>query len=168
MERAIEAYSADPSSDWLWERESKLLLAEALAITGEEERALTLFEEVTNGNPAIQSETAAQAYLGKARIFSKRLKNNSSDNQTISSIASQFKDLILQRRLDFEPIHLEAALEYVGLLYSNNRIEKRLALLEKIKKDFESKEDILSMDYHQARLKYPDKNLIFGKLHEIL
>lgn len=210
MEKAMEAYLAAPSNDWLWERETKLLLGEALALKGQEERALKLFDEVTNGNPAIQSETIAQAYLGKAKIQAFRLKQNQSDNQTKYAIASQFKDLILQRKLDFEPIHLEAALEYVGLMYPNHlkvgeygqedsqnlhfeqallaekqaakenedfeanpkpnfssclsiksRIEKRLALLEKIKKDFESKEDILSMDYHQARLKYPDKNRIF-------
>lgn len=159
MEKAIEAYSAEPSTDWIWERETKLLLGEALAIKGEEEKALKLFEEVTNGNPATHSETIAQAYLEKAKIQTSRLKKNQSDAQTIGAVASQFKDLILQRKLDFEPIHLEAALEYVGLLGSG--IEKRLALLEKIKKDFESKEDILSMDYHQARLKYPDKNRIF-------
>ena len=62
MEKAIEVYSADPSSDWIWEKESKLLLAEALAIAGEKERALALFEEITDGNPAPQSETVAQAY----------------------------------------------------------------------------------------------------------
>ena len=64
------------------------------------------------------------------------------------------KDLTLQRRLESEPIHFEAALEYISLLAPNDR-EKQLSLLEKIKKDFEGTDDILSKDYHQARLKFP-------------
>jgi hypothetical protein len=161
LERSMEAY-LDPAAEWKWERETKLLLAEAYIGKGLEDKALGLLNEVTNGNTATQSETIAKAYLERARIFSERLKKNPNE-QGLSEVASQFKDLILQRRLEQEPIHLEAALEYVDLLEKTapNPLEKRLALLEKVKNDFENADDLLSKDYHQARLKYPAKNRIF-------
>jgi len=163
LENLISSYRDDPSADWKWERESKLLLAEAYISKGCEDKALGLLNEVADGNSATRSETVAKAYLEKARISAAKLKNEPPNDQALADAASQFKDLILQRRLEQEPIHLEAAIEYVDLLETSasNRAEKRLALLEKIKKDFENTDNLLSKDYHQARLKYPTKNRIF-------
>ena len=163
LETLIGSYASDPSGAWKWEKESKLLLAEGYQKIGSEDQALALLNEVANGNPANLSETIAKAYLEKARILSARLKNKTFDEKELAEAASHFKDLILQRKLEHEPIHLEAALEYVSLLENtaSNRSEKRLALLEKIKKDFENNDDLLSKDYHQARLKYPAKNRVF-------
>ncbi len=162
LERLMEPYRADPSVEWKWESGAKLLLAEAYIEKGLEEKALALLNEVANGHSATRSETIAQAYLDKARIFAERLQK-SPDAQALPEVASQFKDLVLQRKLEQEPIHLEAALDYVSLIEKTapNPIEKRLALLEKVIKDFENTDDVLSKDYHQARLKYPAKNRIF-------
>jgi tetratricopeptide (TPR) repeat protein len=162
LEKLMEHYNADPTVEWKWKLEAKLLLAQAYIEKGWEEKALGLLNEVANGHSATRSETIAQAYLDKARIFRERLQKNP-DNPALVDVASQFKDLVLQRRLEQEPIHLEAALDYVSLLekIAPNPMEKRQALLEKVIKDFENTDNVLSKDYHQARLKYPAKNRIF-------
>ncbi len=152
MEKLICAYASSPDADWKWEKEAKLLLAEGYEAKGMDGDAFDLLVKLAER--AIRSETIAKACLAKAKIAARLPQSD------VAEIASQFKDLILQRRLENEPIHLEAALEYVDLLASNNQ-EKRLSLLEKVKKDFESTDDLLSKDYSAARLKYPDKNRIF-------
>jgi hypothetical protein len=162
LEQLMEPYHAEPTVEWKWELEAKLLLAEAYMGKGLEEKALGLLNEIANGSPATRSETIAQAYLNKARILRGRLEK-SPDEPAIAEVASLFKNLVLQRKLEQEPIHLEAALDYVSLIEKTapNPREKRLALLEKVVKDFEKTDDLLSKDYHQARLKYPIKNRIF-------
>ncbi len=59
-----------------------------------------------------------------------------------------------------EPTYLEAALDYIELQGQNEPVKKR-ALLEKTKRDFLERTDLLSNDYHEARLKYPQKNKVF-------
>ena len=78
---------------------------------------------------------------------------------------TQLKDLVIQRSLTNEPLHLEAALDYIELQTKmetlGNPTEKKLALLIKTKSDFEETGDLLSKDYHNARAKLPQKNRIY-------
>jgi hypothetical protein len=164
LEKLVMSYEADPSRDWLWESEAKLLLAEGYEQKGLEERALELFEEIGDGVGPLYSETVAKAYFEKAKIRLARFERGAEE---LEEVASQFKDLSLQRRLDSEPVHLEAALEYISLMAKGD-LEKRISLLEKMKRDFESEGDILSKDYHQARLKYPDKNKIYESYMKLI
>jgi len=155
LEQSVNAYKSDPNGDWKWEKEVKLLLAEGYESQGLSEKATLLLNEIAPPDHPIRSETVAKAYLQRARIHARAAEH-------VAEVASEFKDLILQRRLVQEPVHLEAGLDYVDLLAPPSTAgEKRLLLLEKIKKDFESADDLLSKDYHQARTKYPEKNRIF-------
>jgi len=163
LDQLIDCYGKKTDVDWKWEKEARLLLAEGYAAKGNEEKALLLLDEIVANSPTIRSEAAAKATLGRAHLAAARLKKWTPDDPELVRIASQFKDLILQRRLANEPVHLEAALEYVDLIEktSDHPIEKRLGLLEKIKLDFESSNDLLSKDYQQARTKLPMKNRIY-------
>jgi hypothetical protein len=163
LEKLNALYQEHLSTQWKWEKETYLALALGYKANGEEEKALSFFDAIIRENPPIQSETLAKAYFEKNCLRAERLQKWSLEDIEFIAIAAQFKDLSLLRRLDYEPIHLEAALEYVHLLEktATDPIEKRLFLLEKTKKDFESKGDLLSQDYHQARMQLPLKNLIF-------
>ncbi len=149
MERCRTRYREDPLADWKWEREAKLLLAEGYAGKGQTAEALDLLEEITDGVSAARSETIAKAYLQKALL------------SVGAEAATLLKDLVLQKRLESEPVHLEAALEYINRMADN--AEKRCALLEKTKIDFEFAEDLLSKDYRQARSKYPEKGRLLDQ-----
>ena len=46
---------------------------------------------------------------------------------------------------------------------SQNERSKRLALLQKMKSDFESEEDLLSKDYHAARAGLPKQATIYNQ-----
>lgn len=159
MEKLTAMYAADPKGSWTWKNEAQLLLAEGYAVIGKTEGAIALLDQMIDDRSTLPSETIAKAKLKRACLKAKRLQKGAQDEPERIQIASQLKDLILQRRLANEPLHLEAALEYVDLQSSEEK--KRLALLEKIKADFESSEDLLAQDYQQARSKLQEKNLLY-------
>ncbi len=129
------------------QKETKRLLAESYLRTGQEERGETLLDEILKQSANVRSKTTAAACLQSAR-----LKLNKQRPQALA----QLKDLVLQKTLANEPIHLEAALDYIDA-----QEEKKLTLLKKIKADFEGQEDLLSKDYHAARKALPEKDLIY-------
>ncbi|MBI3508044.1 MAG: hypothetical protein HY069_00155 [Chlamydiia bacterium] len=117
--------------------------------------------------PTLRSEISAQACLERARLRVadwKQRKAHPTDPE-IQKAMVDFKKLTLQRTLANEPIHLEAALDYIALQTElelpQQQISKELALLTKAKHDFESAEDLLSKDYQESRAKYPQKTKIY-------
>ena len=146
--------------------EAKLLLAESLSALGEKLRATQLIDEILSSAPTLRSETAASASLlrSRQRIENWRMRKGEKADPEIQKAIVELKNLILQRQLSHEPLHLEAALDYVALQteldLSQNRPEKNLSLLLKVKADFESSSDLLSKDYHESRAKLPQKNRI--------
>jgi tetratricopeptide (TPR) repeat protein len=149
--------------NWAWEQEdlADLLLGECYEKIGREEEAFALFEKIHTRSRSIRSLAAASACLKSARIQIAKLAAQPSSSPL--KILTQLKNLVLQRTLINEPIHLEAALEYIDLQtrMEKNAVEKRLALLKKIKSDFEEGEDLLSRDYQQSRKRFPEQDRIY-------
>ncbi len=117
-----------------------------------------MLDEMIEGGSAICSEIIAKACLERARMRAK------SDSRVQAAL--ELKNLVLQRNLANEPIHLEAALEYTALL--GDGIEKRLSLLQKIKSDFENGEDLIAQDYAQARLHLQEKNQVYQRYMQLI
>lgn len=127
--------------------ETKRLLAESYLRTGQEELGETLLDQVLQQSHNVRDKTSAAACLQSAKL--KILKNR-------PQALIQLKDLVLQKTLANEPLHLEAALEYAEL-----QKEKKLPQLLKIKQNFEAQDDLLSKDYHAARAQMPHKDRIY-------
>ena len=153
---------------WAWQEESKinLMLAENYAKEGRQDQALVLFDRVAMKNPTVRTFASASASLQSARLriakhFHKKLL---SDHPDVQKVLAQLKTLMLQKTLANEPIHLEAAMEYIDLMVrletKPTQIEKRLSLLIKTKNEFEKTDDLLSRDYQKSRRILPDKNSI--------
>ncbi len=131
-------------------REGKLALAEGLVKLGSEmTRAEALFDELA------ASDTLRDACAATAALQSARLKLARGESETVALL---LKDLTLQKNLENEPIHLEAALDYVDL---QKDVSKRLAAFKRAKASFESQEDLLSKDYHAAREKILKQDQIY-------
>lgn len=135
------------------EDHTQLLLAQAYEAIGEEEKAIQTFEEIVTEPSVLRKSTGALAFLRSARLRWKK-----SDHVTA---LKHLKDLVLQKTLSNEPLHLEAALDYIDYQSDINHPEKRIALLRKSKEDFETKNDLLSKDYHEARVRSERKNQIY-------
>ncbi|MBX9743744.1 MAG: hypothetical protein K2X08_00865, partial [Chlamydiales bacterium] len=134
--------------------EAKYLLAEGYRHLGKKEEAIALFDAIVTESSTLRNSASASASLQSIRL--KQEKGTISCEEA----ASCLKNLVIQRRLINEPVHLEAAIEYIAL-QSEGDLAKRLALLQKTKADFETTDDLLSKDYHQARQKIPEKDHIY-------
>ena len=158
-----ELLENNPSSEY--KLEAQFLLAESYAAIGNQAMAASLYDFVAQTAPPIRSETSAKAHLQKALLKTKEILKHQLDlnhPETMETL-TLLKDLILQKALPNEPVHLEAAFEYAHLkeLLDPQPPQQRIAFLKKLKKDLESTDDILSKDYHQAKERFPEKEKIY-------
>ncbi len=147
-------YRSLPQTVWANEKETKVLLAQMYRASNAFEKAEKLFDEVA------ASGHYRDRFSAEAALESIRMKLPSKDPVAFEKAAVCLKSLVLQKKLEHEPLYLEAALEYIDLLSQKNP-EKRHGLLQKIKADFESQDDLLSKDYHAARVKFPEQSKIY-------
>jgi outer membrane protein assembly factor BamD (BamD/ComL family) len=155
LDEAIALLESTPTLS----EEGKLLLAESYAKKGGVEKALQMFDAIVASCSTVRTPLAASASLQGARL---KLKKGETEQ-----VATQLKNLVLQKNLANEPLHLEAALDYVEL-QADSDLTKKLSLLKKTKSDFERKDDLLSKDYHEARTKWPAKDRIYQKYMQFL
>jgi outer membrane protein assembly factor BamD (BamD/ComL family) len=157
LKKEYEAHSEQP---WKERSAVNLMLARYYAKSGDALKAIALYDEVIAANPTMRFEAPAAAALESARLKRALFPLSANDPMT-EQVLTQLKTLVLQRNLANEPIHIEAALEYVNLQSrpeSSHYLEKRLALLSKLKTDFESSSDLLSFDYQNNRKALPEKD----------
>lgn len=122
-------------------------LGSVLAHLGCYEKAHDLFNEIEN-HP--DSKVALNARLENARIGLKI-------GQEREEVLKKLRTLWVQKSLDHEPLHLEAAMDYADLSPKENLLE----VLHTIKEHFISESDICSKDYHEERLANPEKDRIY-------
>jgi len=166
LEAVAAHYRAFPQISWNWAKETHLILGECYLALGQPANALKAFETVVAASSTKKGVAASAALQCERLKLSTLLKNSPKPTLSeIAPVATLLKDLVLQKSLESEPTHLEAALDYIDLQTLSEdgakKSEKRLALLSKMKTDFESQDDLLSKDYHAARTKLADKNKIY-------
>jgi TolA-binding protein len=134
--------------------ESQLLLAEGYMKKGIVTKAALLFDEIVTSSATVRSAASASAALQGARL------KRAAQNPDLTEVATLLKNLVIQKTFMNEPIHLEAALDYVDLQAQADPL-KKIALLQKTKADFERSDDLLSKDYHEARAQHPARDGIY-------
>ncbi len=122
-------------------------LGAVLSSLGCYEKAHSLFETIgNNADPKI----ALPARLENARVCAKLGLNR-------DEVLKKLRSLWVQKSIEYEPLHLEAALDYADL----SPVENLLENLGAIKEHFISLSDISSKDYHEERLANPEKDKIY-------
>jgi len=152
LEMLEKEYNAFPENPWNHDKEVRYYLAKSYLALNEIEKATEIFEKLAT-TEMYHNRFVASAALESVRLLGK----NETD---FEKSACRLKNLVLQKKLEHEPIYLEAALEYVDLL-SQKDPSKRPFFVEKMKTGFESEEDLLSKDYHAAFEKYPAQEKIY-------
>jgi len=135
------------------------------------EKALPLFQEIYKNKSALKTWAGASASLQSAKIQISRWDQDtlSAEDPEVQNVLTQLKSLILQKTFSNEPLYLEAALEYIDLQnLCHKSPAKKIFLLQKIKKDFENSDDLLSKDYHQERSLSIEKNRIYQSYIQFL
>ncbi|MBI5346458.1 MAG: hypothetical protein HZB76_04885 [Chlamydiae bacterium] len=149
-----------------YKEEAVFELAKVYVASNNKEKALSLYKEFL---PSFNVDSVFVPFviLHEARTKLSLIdpKDFNLSNETIKTIITELKDLSLKKNIKSEPAHLQASLEYVDLLCNlvskQQRNEKKLFLLSRIKENFSVKEDILSQDYHLGRKNDDKKNKIY-------
>lgn len=134
--------------------EAQLLLAEGYVKKGIAAKASLIFDAIVKESSTVRSPISASAALQGARL------KLAAEKPDLAQIATQLKNLVVQKTFMNEPIHLEAALDYVEIVTKSDP-SRRAMLLQKTKSDFEGQGDLLSKDYHEARSRCPSKDKIY-------
>ncbi|MCP5469639.1 MAG: hypothetical protein H7A36_03945 [Chlamydiales bacterium] len=130
--------------------EVRLSLAHHYNAKGELQRAFTLYEELESSPEA---SVALSAKLQKARLHFALFP------EEIDLILPDLKDLWTKKRIAHEPIHLEAAFDFLDFQQIDS--SESLQLLRQLKDHFSLEDDIWSKDYHASRCQMPEKDLIY-------
>lgn len=160
-------YDAHPHLLWKFQRRALLELGRAYAQVKDYEKALHTYDHLITTSSHTASSAADVALLERARLEYGLLKNEekSDANPRLSSILAALKDLQIKKRLNTEPIHLEAALDYAmiksELAPQEKRLEKLLSLLKNLKEEFLSEEDPEGQEYQACRLRISEKDHLF-------
>ena len=167
LEALKKQQEANPTWAWKQTASTELLLAETHLKNGREEQALALFDSLITKHPTMRTLAGASAALQSTRVRLGKWMRGLIKTNHPDFIKSQtlLKTLVLQKTLTNEPIHLEAALEYIDLqlrLEKDNLLEKKLALLIKTREEFDGTlKDLLSQDYQNSRKFLPEKDRIY-------
>ena len=165
LEDLVVRYDLYPSYDWAHVEQAFFSLAGSYEYKNDNIKALVYYNKLLSfrGSSYLQAKGA----LKRARIRSSLLKLEKIglDKSEVYEDINHLKNLCIYRKLENEPLHLEAILEYVDLQClvdgNKNTYEKKYNLLKKLKSQFDSDEDILSREYHHSRKLSPEKDKIY-------
>lgn len=159
----------DEKSDlsWKFQRRALLELGRTYARVGNSPSALETYDQLISSSAYASSAAADAALLERARLEYALLKNEekNDENPRLTSILAALKDLQIKKKLQTEPIHLEAALEYAEiksqLAPEEKRAERILALLKSLKEEFLNEENPQAQEYQACRLRHSEKDYLF-------
>lgn len=170
LEQCIEK-NTELSHSGKYHKEALLLLAQGYHILQDSEKALQTYKKIVELQPSevvIASDPILdEAYLQISRLEFAALPTTERliTNPEVLKILSYLKDLQIRKYVDTEPLHLEAAIEYADIRFAiakqEEKYEKYLFFLNRIKEDLLSQNDSLSISYHENLRKVPEKVLLY-------
>jgi tetratricopeptide (TPR) repeat protein len=166
LENLVQDYRFHPDKIYKYFEETIFNLANNYESQNKNEKAIALYFEFL---PSFKKESpfkpSCMLHSSRLQLVSISKENLTSTNKDLEKIISTLKTISLQRNLENEPVHLEAALDYVDVvcyMEKNDSWEKRLFLLSRLKENFNSQEDVMSQDYKTMRGLLKDKDAIFN------
>lgn len=151
---------------WKYQRQTLFELAKGYSEIQENEKAVDVYNLLITTSTHMPSYFSRAATLERARLQYALLSDDEKQENSpkTESILNSLKDLQVKKKLHSEPLHLEAALEYVQVMCAfaapDKKVERNIFLLKRVKEDFSSKKDLFSKEYHSQRSVLPDKAAI--------
>jgi len=141
--------------------ETALLLATTYKHVKQYDQAISLFSHLESVH---DTRVALLAKLERLRILAESLVQDGDSHIILDSM----KSIWIQKSLSSEPIHLEAALDYLHYHEKFYPTTPQLALLRSIKEHFTQERDIYSKDYHEQRRLQPERDLLYQSYMRLL
>jgi len=155
------------NGSWGWKHYPLAMysLGQTYHILGRISDALNSYQQIHESkqvDPAIAAATSLQ--IARIQFSLVSPENRVLENQDITKILANLKDLMTRKSLVQEPIHLEAGFAYaqIAAVLDKQSPQKRyLEELRGLKAQFAHKTDLWAKDYHRARTLHPEKDAIY-------
>ena len=149
------------SVDWKWQRRVLFELAISYQEQKRYEEAIKVYDTLIDSSKHVSSYYGSAALLEKARLQFSLLSSQERQESSavLIAICDALKEVQIRKKLLSEPLHLEAALEYIEVktYVSSNPLERKLELLLQMKDDFSLAEDPSVQHYLSTQDLFPDK-----------
>ncbi len=157
--------SEKPEMEWKHQNNSLFELAKSYEMQEEAHQAIALYERLLEGHSPSYLTHAAQLQKTRLQFALLPAEEREESSPAVIDILNQLKDLQIKKQLHCEPVHFEAALEYVSvrvaLTEEASKLDKNLFYLKRVKEDFLADDDIIGQEYFEARKKFPEKERLF-------
>ena len=158
LEALVEEQRRKPEFHWKFQRMAQFELGKTYLTLGLRDKARTTFDNLIQTSSTVSSFYALAAQVEKAKLDFSLLKDEDKREDAFAAmeICDQLKNVELKRKLHSEPLHLEAALEYINikseLAKVDQRKERTCFLLEQMKESFST-----DGEYFDAAGQFPEK-----------
>lgn len=165
----IQLEDERPNDFWQQRRQVLFSLGQIKEKLKKTDEALGLYTRLID-----EATYASASYYRRAALLKRSqlqfaslpIEEKKSESEAILGILDTLKELQITKNIHSEPIHLEAALDYIAirsaLTKGKEQTEKSLFYLEKMKEDFTDRGDQLGLHYHQQRAQAPDQDSIYS------
>lgn len=159
----------EKNPSWNWKKRAQTLLAKAQWLQKKNlwKRAEETYSTLFSQKAPVDSMILALAKLEKTRISLILLPDEERTLQSENwvSLLKQFEQLKNRRYLQQEPVHFEAALDWVetldAALSGSERNLQLIQRLERLKESYSETSTFWAKEYHAARREDKEKNLVY-------
>ncbi|MCK4934247.1 MAG: hypothetical protein KAR79_01550, partial [Simkaniaceae bacterium] len=147
LEELIEQQGASPDYAWKFHKQALFELANSYCYLGNKEKALDTYTFLSHSSSNIPTtlESFASYHSAKLRYMLLDESLKTENNELVSSILSNYKELQIRKNIQADPIHLESALEYATVRSEICDLAKKndryLFFLGRIKEDYTNEQD---------------------------
>jgi hypothetical protein len=161
-------------SEWPWRYQRRVLfeLGQTYELIGKQQQAMEVYDRLIEASAHVTSYTGSAALLHRCRLEFDRLtpEQREQTDPHLVQLLNRLKELQVKKNIQSEPLHLEAALDYAEIRTSlekgEERDQKYLFFLSRLKEDFQSQEEPLSQHYHLVRKELDERDELFQSYME--
>lgn len=166
LETLSQLFAEKPDVEWKHQKQSLFELAKAYEMQSNTVKAIEIYDRLLQNHTPSYLTHAAQLQKTRLQFALLPAEERQEDSAAMVDILNQLKDLQIKKQLQCEPVHFEAALEYVAvrvaLTAEESKLDKHLFYLKRVKEDFLSDDDVIGKEYLEARKNNPDKDRLIG------
>ncbi|MBN4066486.1 hypothetical protein JYU14_00170 [Simkania negevensis] len=174
LEQLRSLQEGNPRWPWAFVSTTLLQLAKTYETEGKMEQGIDVLTKLLSMHLPQGQESLFEATLLLARMKYRLLPSDKKyGGSEMTGILDMLKEVQIQKNIQHEPLHLEAAFDYAQYNATREQDEearkgKFLFLLKKMKEDFSLEEDIVAKNYHTERRASQEKNVVYQSYMTLL
>ena len=162
-----EQQNRNNTLNWEYQMQTLLELAQVYEVLSDHENALDTYAFIQNASNNEASFINDFATLHASRLTFNLMESDfkNESNEKILGMLNHLKDLSIKKSASSEPLHLEAAIEYAhmraNICDANQKDDRYLFFLKRIKEDYSAMDDPIVQEYHAKLATSTEKKALF-------